>query len=278
MTTLDKANGGIEIGVDTGGTFTDLVSVSATGERHIVKVPSTPHDPSEAILTGIAAVLRLSGHDAVEVQRLVHGTTVATNAVLERKGAKTGIIATEGFSDVLEIGRQMRSAVYDLELTPQTPVFLAPGARRTEVQERISASGEVLQALDEPSVLNALQQLVDQGVESVAVALLFAFLDARHEQRIAALAQQHFAHLSVSLSSEVDPAFREYERTVATAFDAYTKPILTRYLSRMAQALSERGVQAPFQVMHSRGGITSAASAAERPVRLFLSGPAAGVI
>lgn len=268
----------IEIGIDTGGTFTDLVCRVAGAPDRILKVASTPDDPSRAVLQGLS---RLAGDPAIDlarVSRFVHGTTVATNAVLERKGARTGVIATEGFRDVLELGRQIRTAIYELELGPEAPVFLAPGARRCEVRERIGADGRVLVPLDEASVAEAADRLVAEGVESVAVALLFSFLNPAHERRVAAIVAERHPHLALSLSSEVDPAFREYERTVVTAFDAYVKPVLSRYLERMAGEIARAGVPAPLQVMLSRGGVSAASSAARRPVRLFLSGPAAGVV
>lgn len=268
----------MQIGVDTGGTFTDLIGWQSDGHSWILKVPSTPRDPSEAVLNGIAELLVAASVSPGAVQRVVHGTTVATNAVLERKGACTGIIATRGFRDVLEIGRQIRTAVYELALQPETPVFLAPGARRVEVVERVGADGTVLTPLDEASVLNAIDSLVSQGVESIAVTLLFSFLKPEHEQRIRDLILARHPDLQVSLSSEVDPSFREYERTVVTAFDAYTKPVLSAYLRRLVDGLRATGVKAPVQVMQSRGGVASALLAAERPVRLFLSGPAAGVV
>ncbi|NKC16318.1 MAG: hypothetical protein GKR94_30165 [Gammaproteobacteria bacterium] len=157
-------------------------------------------------------------------------------------------------------------------------MFLAPGARRAEVVERIGADGKVLTDPDESTVLHAFEKLCTQGVESVAVVVLFSFLNPAHEQRSAALAAAHFPHLSLSLSSAVDRAFREYERTVVTGFDAYTKPVLTRYLRNLEDVLRQQHINAPFQVMQSRGGVSAASSAVERPVRLFLSGPAAGVI
>jgi N-methylhydantoinase A/oxoprolinase/acetone carboxylase beta subunit len=268
----------MHIGIDTGGTFTDLVCAENGSVRAVLKVPSTPHDPSKAVLAGLRKLLESTLIDPATVARIVHGTTVATNAVLERKGARTGVITTHGFRDVLEIGRQIRTAVYDLQLQAETPVFLAPGSRRVEVLERVSADGSILVELDESSVLQCLRTLVEQGVQAVAVSLLFAFLNPAHERRIRALAEQHYPDLVVSLSSEVDPAFREYERTVVTAFDAYTKPVLSRYLQRIQGEFVSLGLQCPFQVMQSRGGIADARIAMERPVRLFLSGPAAGVI
>ncbi len=268
----------IEIGVDTGGTFTDVVCRVAGEPECILKVPSTPADPSQAVLDGIARVLEQAGLSPRQVRRVVHGTTVATNAVLERKGATTGILTTEGFRDTLEIGRQMRSAIYALELEPETPVFLAPGARRLEVRERLAASGEVLVPLDEAGVVRAADMLVAHGCRAIAVCFLFSFLDDRHERRAAALIRERHPDVALSLSSEVDPAFREYERTVVTAFDAYVKPVLSRYLARMDEDLAASGIRAPLQVMQSRGGVCAADTAARRPVRLFLSGPAAGVI
>ena len=268
----------IEIGIDTGGTFTDLVCRVAGAPDRVLKIASTPDDPSRAVLAGLAQLARDPGIDLVRVRRFVHGTTVATNAVLERKGARTGLIATEGFRDVLEIGRQMRTAIYELELDPEPPVFLAPGARRAEVRERIGADGQVVVPLDEDSVAEAADRLVAEGVESIAIALLFSFVNPAHERRVAAIVAERHPHLALSLSSEVDPAFREYERTVATAFDAYVKPVLSRYLERMAGEVAGVGVPAPLQVMLSRGGVNAASTATRRPVRLFLSGPAAGVI
>jgi N-methylhydantoinase A/oxoprolinase/acetone carboxylase beta subunit len=208
----------------------------------------------------------------------VHGTTVATYAVLERKGAKSGLITTHGFADVLEIGRQMRTDIYELQLDPETPVFLAPGARRVEVIERISSEGKILKSLDENSVGNAIATLRAEGVTSIAVCFLFSFLNPIHERRVRDIIEAKYPDISVSLSSDVDPAFREYERTVVTAFDAYTKPVLRDYLCELDAALIKNGVVAPLQVMQSRGGISAASTATKRPVRLFLSGPAAGVI
>ncbi len=268
----------MDIGVDTGGTFTDFVC-RKDGEREwILKVPSTPDDPSRAVLDGVRQILDLAEATPEQITRFVHGTTVATNAVLERKGAVTGLLTTAGFRDVLEIGRQLRTAIYDLELDPETPVFLAPGARRVEVRERLSSNGEIVVPLDEDAVMAAADRLVTEGCEAIAICFLFSFLNPDHEHRAKAMIEEKYPHLALSLSSDVDPAFREYERTVVTAFDAYTKPVLSNYLDRMAQQLSRAGVAAPLQVMQSRGGVSAASTAMQRPVRLFLSGPAAGVV
>lgn len=268
----------MELGIDTGGTFTDIVCRVAGRVDLILKIPSTPDDPSRAVLAGVTQMLALSGATAASVTRVVHGTTVATNAVLQRRGATTGLITTDGFRDVLEIGRQIRTAIYDLQLEPETPVFLAPRARRTEVNERLSSDGSVVVALDEEGVARAADALVAEGCEAIAICFLFSFLNPVHEERARAIIQARHPGVSLSLSSEVDPAFREYERTAVTVFDAYTKPVLLHYLTRMAGQLKDGGVSAPLQVMQSRGGVSAASTAALRPVRLFLSGPAAGVI
>ena len=189
-----------------------------------------------------------------------------------------GIITTEGFRDVLEIGRQMRHQMYQLALDPETPTFLAPGRMRREVPERISATGEVLKPLDEAAVADAADALVAAGAKAIAVVFLFSFLDDRHEKRAKEIIAARHPDVFVSLSSEVDPTFREYERTVVTAFDAYVKPVVDRYLANLDSGLLSASVPAPLQIMQSRGGISGSGTARLRPVRLFLSGPAAGVI
>ena len=278
MTTPNPGGPTLAIGIDTGGTFTDLVC-RITGEPdRILKVPSTPSDPSQAIMAALSELAEKHNVQPTQITQFAHGTTVATNAVLERKGISTGLIMTEGFKDTLEIGRQIRTAVYELHLDPETPVFLAPGAQRTEVRERISGTGEVLVPMDEASVLAAARGLVDEGCRSVAVCFLFSFLNPVHELRARELIEEAFPDLDISLSCEVDPMFREYERCVVTAFDAYTKPILAGYLARLTELLEGLGVPAPLQIMQSRGGLSATKTVAKRPVRLFLSGPAAGVI
>jgi N-methylhydantoinase A len=267
-----------EIGVDIGGTFTDVVCRDPTGALRYVKIPTTRGDPGVGVARAVAHMKQAWGIDPGAVARFVHGTTIATNAVLERKGATVGLITTEGFRDVLEIGRQNRSGLYDVILTPQTPVFLAPGRRRLEVPERIAADGSIVTPLDEPALHAAVAQLVADGVEAIAVCFLFSFINPVHEERALALIEAAHPGLMVSLSSRVDPAFREYERTCVTCFDAYVKPVLDTYLAGMERDLARAGVRAPLQIMQSRGGISAAAIARRRPVRLFLSGPAAGVI
>ena len=267
-----------EIGVDIGGTFTDIVCREAGGGLHVLKVPTTRGDPSEAVIRAIAELRERWGIAAAEITQFAHGTTVATNAVLERKGARIGLLTTAGFRDVLEIGRQMRSEVYRIILEPEAPVFLAPRRYRREIAERLDASGTVVIPLDEAAVLSAADELVRDGVEAIAIAFLFSFRNPSHERRAAELIRARHPGLMLSLSHEVDPAFREYERTVVTAFDAYLKPRVDNYLVRLEAGLAQAGIDVPLQVMQSRGGLAAAEVARRRPVRLFLSGPAAGVI
>jgi len=269
-----------EIGVDTGGTFTDVVARDTAGNLRSMKVASTPKDPGAAILSALVLMEKKWALPTQSIARFVHGTTVATNAVLERKGARTGLITTLGFGDVLEIGRHNRKdeELYAWQLTPNTPVFLAPGRRRKEVAERIGAAGEVVTAMDEVALLRVADALVEDGCEAIAVAFLFSFMNPVHEQRAAELIAARHPDLRLSLSHQVDPAFREYERTAVTCFDAYVKPVMQRYLGQTDADLRARGVNAGLQVIHSRGGISAAEVAFLKPVRLLLSGPAGGVI
>ena len=267
-----------QIGIDTGGTFTDLVCRSDTGEIRLAKVPSTRSNPGRAILAALELAQREWGVPAEAITLFAHGTTVATNAVLERKGARIGLITTAGFRDVLEIGRQSRRDMYDLALKAQPPVFLAPRRLRQEVTERLDAQGAVVTPLDEASVRAAVQALLRQEVQAIAICLIYAFLNPAHEQRVAAIVEEMAPGLPVSLSSAVDPAFREYERTCVTAFDSYVKPVVANYLADVARWLADAGLGTPLQVMQSRGGLASAGIARQRPVRLFLSGPAGGVV
>jgi N-methylhydantoinase A len=271
-------SGRLEIGVDIGGTFTDVVAREPGKSIRFFKLPTTRSDPSEAVVAALQHMKSAWALRPNEVGKFAHGTTIATNAVLERKGAAIGIITTRGFRDVLEIGRQSRRQMYDVVLEPQPPVFLAPRRFRQEVSERVAPSGEVLATLDEADLRRAADKLVQNGARSIAVVFLFAFANPAHEQRAKQLISDWYPDLAVSISSEVDPHFREYERTVATAFDAYVKPTVARYLERLERSLQKEGVAAPLQVMQSRGGLTVSSVARMRPIRLFLSGPAGGVV
>ena len=275
---MSASAGPFAIGVDIGGTFTDVVCLDPAGHMRLLKLPTTPRNPSAGAIEAVGFMRRQWHIPPDAIARFVHGTTIATNAVLERKGARIGLITTAGFKDVLEIGRQMRRAMYDLVLQPETPVFLAPGAFRKEVPERIGPAGEVLVPLDEAAVARVVGELAAEGVEAIAVCYLFSFVNPAHELRTREIISHLHPELMVSLSCEVDPAFREYERTCVTAFDAYVKPVVGRYLEAMERDLAGAGVGAPLQIMQSRGGVCSSSVARSRPVRLFLSGPAAGVV
>lgn len=267
-----------DIGIDIGGTFTDLVCRRPGEPMLTTKIMSTRKNPNEAVMQAVRYMVENWQIAPEDVGHFLHGTTVATNAVLERKGARLGLLTTAGFKDVLEIGRQMRQALYGIILEPETPVFLAEGKYRKEIPERVGSRGEVVTLLDEEAVRVAVRELVEAGVQAVAVCYLFSFQNPAHEARTREIIAEEFPDLMVSVSSEVDPAFREYERTVVTAFDAYMKPVIDRYMEQIESGLAEAGIASPLQVMQSRGGLSISAVARKRPVRLFMSGPAAGVI
>jgi N-methylhydantoinase A len=258
----------MSLGIDVGGTFTDFVLLDGAGRVHIHKLLTSARDPSEAILQGIADL------DATPQTPIVHGATVATNALLERHGARTGLIATEGFGDVLEIGRQTRPDLYALH--PTRPEPLVPASWRYEVAERVDRRGTVLVPLDLNGADAAIQRLLEEGVESVAVCFLFSFLNPTHEhqvrERIAALAGE--SPPLVSLSSDVLPEYREYERTTATIINAYVSPLMSRYLANLEAGLQGRRLR----IMQSNGGIISAEAARRLAARTALSGPAGGVV
>lgn len=253
------------VGVDTGGTFTDFVQLR-DGEIRVHKVLSTPDNPAQAILQGLADLG--AGADLAAV---VHGSTVATNAVLEHKGVRTGLITTAGFRDVLEIGRQTRPKLYDLRVEAQPP--LVERALRAEVVERLDERGGVLVPLDDETVTAAVEALRAAKVESVAVCLLFSFTNPAHERAVAEAARA--AGLQVSASHEVLPEFREYERTSTVALNAYVGPLMDRYLGHLEESLPGH---APLRIMQSNGGSISAARARAEAARTLLSGPAAGVV
>jgi N-methylhydantoinase A/oxoprolinase/acetone carboxylase beta subunit len=270
----------LAFGVDIGGTFTDVVAYDArTGALHVAKVPSTPPRLADGFLSGIRRVLAEQGTAPADVERIVHGTTIGTNAVLEHRGATLGLLMTAGFEDVLAIGRQKRSDIYNLAIGPEEPLFLSPRRRIRGIPERLGSTGEVLVPLDEAAVCREATDLVERhGVTSIVVCYLFSYLDDRHERRTRELIRARYPELAVSLSSEVDARFREYERLVMTAFDAYIRPVIRGYLGELGDELGRAGIEAPFQVMQSRGAISGARAVGARPVATVLSGPAAGVI
>jgi N-methylhydantoinase A len=253
------------VGVDIGGTFIDYVVVDGSGRLSTSKRLSDPAGLAEAFLEGLATAAPNG------TGRLVHGTTVATNALLERRGARTGLLATEGFADVLAIGRQNRPALYALHGERLPP--LVPAELRLEARERVSASGQVLTDLDEGSVERAAEAFAASDMEAVAVSFLFSYLKPEHEQRAGAILRTLLGDVPIYLSSDVLPEFREYERFSTTVATAYVGPLVDRYLSRVA-----RTVAGEFQVMQSNGGVLDADEAVGRAAGLILSGPAAGVV
>ena len=274
----------IRVAFDIGGTFTDFVLHDSGdggnggdgGSSHFLKIPSTPHDPGEAVLAGLKNLFIQAGMEAGDIDNVLHATTVATNAVLERKGAPTGLITTEGFRDVLIIGRQKRYETYDLYLDKPEP--LVPRRHIAEVVERIAFDGAVVAPLDEASLDRAIDTLREAGVETLAVSLLHAYANPAHEQAIRDRILARAPEMPVSISSDVAPKFREYERTNTTVANAYIKPIVERYISQLEAALRQRGYAHELFVMQSSGGLVSPAIAKAYPIRIIESGPAAGVL
>ncbi len=265
------------IGVDVGGTFTDFFALDETsGAVWLHKRPSTPDDPGRAIVEGIEAFASEPGRSGAKVRRLGHGTTVGTNALIQRRGGKVALITTRGFRDLLEIGRQIRPHMYDLYADFPPP--LVPRERRFEVTERILADGSVHRPLDPVDLALAIAAVRASGAEACAVCCLFGYLNPAHEQAIAKALQAALPDLHLSLSSEVQPEFREYERFSTTALNAYLQPVMVRYLSRLQAALAERLPDAEVGINQSSGGLMSLPRACRLPVRTALSGPAAGVV
>jgi len=256
----------VRVGVDTGGTFTDFV-FAAQGKLRVFKLASTPHDPSAAILAGLERIVAETGTPLAALE-VVHGTTVGTNALLQRRGARTALVTTAGFEDVLVIGRQARPELYNLNAGKPPP--LVPDALRFGVSERVAASGEVIEPLDERKIAALVAKLHQGRVESVAICLLFSFVYPEHERRIAkALA---VLHVPLSISHQILPEYREYERTSTLVINAYLQPLMGAYLSRLDARTRQ------LRVMQSSGGSISAGMAAREPVRTILSGPAGGIV
>jgi N-methylhydantoinase A len=266
----------LRIGIDIGGTFTDLVFIRPDGRLAKLKVPSTPDDYARAILGGIRAHCAEAGLAAGDVEELVHATTVATNAILERRGARTALVTTDGFRDVLELRRIRIPLSYDLGWKKPEP--LVPRALRFTVDERLDATGEVLVPLDPASLDPVIETLREEAVEAVAVSLLHAYRDGAHERAIGDILAKRCPELHVSLSSAVLPEILEFERTSTTVVNAYIQPLIARYLARLREQLLAEGMRSPLLVMQSNGGLVSAGTAASRPVTIVESGPAAGVV
>lgn len=265
-----------KLAIDTGGTFTDFCLLGENGDLYISKEPSTPADPSRAILTGIKNITQKTGIDPGRINLLLHGTTVATNAILEQKGARLALITTRGFRDVIYIGRQNRPHLYDSRVLKPPP--LLPRQLVLEVTERVLADGTVQVALQEAEIQSVLAQIQEAGVESVAVCLLHAYMNPVHEIMLKNALQQQLPHLSVTISSEILPEIREYERTSTTVINALVKPLTDKYIGRLEKELATTGVKSELFIMQSSGGVIPASRAREQSARIALSGPAGGVL
>ncbi|HMJ25602.1 MAG TPA: hydantoinase/oxoprolinase family protein [Pyrinomonadaceae bacterium] len=264
----------VRAGVDTGGTFTDFV-FAAAGKLRIFKLPSTPDDPSRAITVGLRRIAIETGSSLIDVE-VVHGTTVGTNALLQRRGACVALVTTAGFEDVIEIGRQARPELYNLNAVK--PEALVASDLRFGIHERIAASGEVIEPLGENELNELSQKLKQSGCESIALSLLFSFANSKHEQRIARVLES--LGLPLSVSNQILPEYREYERTSTVTVNAYLQPLMGRYLNRLSESVGGNKSNSAFnlRVMQSSGGSISAGAAANEPVRTILSGPAGGVV
>ncbi len=267
---------GVRIAADVGGTFTDLVLIDADGTVRREKALSTPPDFEVCVLDLIAQVLQAHELAPDAVRAVNHGTTVATNAVLERRGARTALITTAGFRDVLELRRIRAPQIYDLFF--QKPPIIVDRYLRLELHERVTADGTVLAPVSEPELATIVETLRRESVESVAVCLLHAYAHGDHERQVGDYLRRHLQGVPVSLSCEVLAERREYERTATTAVNAYVRPVMRRYLDALGEGLGRRGVAAPLLIMQSAGGLTPAQDAASRPVFCLESGPAAGVL
>jgi N-methylhydantoinase A len=266
------------IGVDVGGTFTDLVLHDPTRDLvHTGKLLTTPDDPSAAIISGVIRLLREVDLTAADLHSVIHGTTLVTNTIIERTGAKVGLLTTDGFRDSIEIGKETRYDLYDLFLDP--PPTLVPRHRRLEIPERVSADGDLLLPLDEAAVERAARQLVDRdGCEALAIAFMHSYRAPAHEKRAGEIIRALYPNLPLSLSAEVAPEIREFERSSTACANAYVQPLMRRYLDQLERSLSEIGFTGNLYVMLSGGGITTLREAKEFPIRLIESGPAAGAM
>ena len=264
------------VGIDIGGTFTDIIFIGEGGIVFTKKVLSTPDDYAQGIVTGMQEIIRDHGLNVSDIEEVVHGSTIVTNACIELTGAKIGVITTRGFRDVLEIGRGRMPVMYDLTWIKPPP--LAPRYLRLEVDERINTKGEIVQPLDIKSAEIAIDKLISLGVESIAVCLYNSPKNPVHEQKIGELIKERTPHIYFSLSTEVMPLLKEYERTSETAVNAYVMPLVATYLRSLRQRITEAGVNAPLYIMQSSGGMITPEVAAERPIEIIECGPAAGVV
>jgi N-methylhydantoinase A len=267
----------LRVAFDIGGTFTDfVVHDGASGAMHFWKVPSTPDDPSRAVLAGLAGVLEANGIAGADVDVILHATTVATNAIIERKGPKTAFVTTTGFRDIIIMGRQKRYDTFDIYLTK--PVPLVDRKDVFEVDERIDVHGETVTPLDPASVDRVVAAISDNGYQSAAVAFIHAYVDGEHERRVREAIRARCPGVPVSISSEVSPKMREFERFSTTLANAYVRPVVDRYIGTLESALRERGIDSDLFIMQSNAGLVPPELAREMPIRIVESGPAAGVM
>ncbi len=264
------------VGVDIGGTFTDIVLWSHSGEVLVKKVSSSVGDYAQAIIDGFGAVFADAGLDASQIEQVRHGTTVASNAILERKGAVTGLIGSKGFRDVLEIRSLRMPRLYDLTWSKPPP--LVERFRRVTVDERVNAAGEIVKACAPSDAEAAVQKLLDEGVEAIAVCLINSYANPANELVVKAAIEKLAPALPYSISAEVLPEIREYERTSTTTINAYVKPIVAAYLASLEAGLKDAGVEAELLLMQSNGGLTPAETAKRLPMNIIESGPAGGVV
>ncbi len=265
----------VRLGVDIGGTFTDVV-LEYKGEIVSTKVLTTYVAPENAIIDGMHQVCKMAGLQPSDVDQIIHGTTLATNALIERRGAKTALITTQGFRDVIEMRTESRFEQYDLNLSLPEP--LLPRQMRFTVSERVNAKGEILIDLDRAEVEEVVDQIAKAGYESVAVGLIHSYLNPKHEEMVRDVLAEKLPEVAVSISSEVSPQMREYERFNTVVANAYIKPLMASYLGRLEERLKDEGVTCRIFLMHSGGGIISIQNAADFPVRLVESGPAGGAV
>ena len=264
------------VGVDVGGTFTDIVLLGSDGTIYTKKISSSVENYAEAIVDGLAEVFRETGLGGEQIEEIRHGTTVGSNAILEHKGARTGLITTRGFRDVLEIRTLRMPRMYDIGWTKPLP--LVERYLRKVVDERIDARGAVERALDPRDAERAVDELLAEKVEAIAVCLLHSFTNPAHELLLKKIIASKAPSLPCSVSCEVLPEIKEYERTSTTVINAYVTPIVSRYLKAMRKGLDAAGVHARLLLMQSNGGLTTDAAAAERPIHIIESGPAGGVV
>jgi N-methylhydantoinase A len=267
----------LRLGVDIGGTFTDIVLLDeSTGLMRVGKILTTPKDPAHAVEAGIQGLLSDAGVAARDVHAVAHGTTLATNALIERKGARTALLTTAGFRDAVEIAHEGRYDMYDLFIDPPPP--LVPRHLRREVDERLLADGSVWRPLDEAAARRVVRDLVADGVEAIAVCLLHSYVNPVHERRLAEIIREIAPQLPTSCSSDVVPEIREYERTSTTTANVYVAPLMARYLEDLERRLADLGIPGQLYIMQSSGGIALPPLARRLPIRLVESGPAAGAL